>query len=355
MIRITTSRLSLIITLLLISWPSTLHACSRVAWDTRQGVFAARSMDWGHSFDDILFINPRGMKMVGEEGPNPARWTSKYGSVVQSIIPYARQYGFSENDGATDGINEKGLAAHILYLGATRYPKPNNMAGVSYMRWLRFILDNHATVAEAVVGMKDIRISSVKVGNEVLGTHLAIEDPSGDSAIFEIINGKLVVHHGKKYSVMTNDPPYDWQLLNLPFYQGFGGLKSVPGGIEGADRFVRLSYYHKHLPEPISDTQAAGYILSAIRTVAVPFGAPYRRESSNGAEKTTTYPTWWLSVIDLNNRVYYFNWVKNPNIIWVSLKNIDFSKGTGKRIVDPKNPDLVGDITEAFKALKSSP
>ncbi|MFA0813542.1 linear amide C-N hydrolase [Microbulbifer epialgicus] len=332
--------------------PSPIHACSRGIWKNEQGVFAARTMDWGHSFNDALLINPRGMEMVGEEGKNPAKWTSKYGSVVQSIIPYARQFGFSENDGATDGINEKGLAAHILYLGETRYSEPNNVPGISYMRWLRFILDNYANVADAVEGMKKVRISPVKVGEEVLGAHMAIEDPTGDSAIFEIINGKLIVHHGKKYTVMTNDPPYDWQLVNLPFYQGFGGNKSVPGGIEGADRFVRLSYYLKHLPEPSNDIQAAGYILSAIRTVTVPFGAPYSRVGASGEIKEdATYPTWWLSLMDLDKKIYYFNWVKNPNIIWVDLNNIDFSNKKGKRIIDPKNPDLVGDITGAFKSL----
>ncbi|WP_445365751.1 linear amide C-N hydrolase [Microbulbifer sp. ANSA001] len=353
MIKVTIRRVLLIISLLLLFWPFKLYACSRVAWNTEQGVFAARSMDWGHSFEDILYINPRGMKMIGEDGHNPAKWTSKYGSVVQSIIPYARQYGFSNNDGATDGINEKGLTAHILYLGATRYAKPNNTPGVSYMRWLRFILDNHATVADAVIGMKNIRISPVKVGGEVLGAHMAIEDPSGDSAIFEIIDGKLVVHHGKKFSVMTNDPPYGWQLQNLPFYQGFGGLKSVPGGIDGADRFVRLSYYQHNLPKPANDIQAVAYLLSAIRTVAVPFGAPYSRPNQEeGPGEPATYPTWWLSVIDLKRRIYYFNWVKNPNIVWVDLHGIDFSKGTGKRAADPKNPQLVGDITKVFQPLK---
>ena len=39
--------------------------------------------------------------------------------------------------------------------------------------------------------------------------HLAVSDPTGDSAIFEYIAGKLVIHHGKEYQVMTNSPIYD--------------------------------------------------------------------------------------------------------------------------------------------------
>ena len=58
------------------------------------------------------------------------------------------------------------------------------------------------------------------------GTPLA--DATGDSAIFEYIDGKLVVHHGKQYSVMTNDPPYDQQLALNGYWQEVGGA-SVAG------------------------------------------------------------------------------------------------------------------------------
>lgn len=149
------------------------------------------------------------------------------------------------------------------------------------------------------------------LGKEVIGTHVAIEDPTGDSAILEILDGKFVVHHGREYNVMTNDPPYDWQITHLEQYQDFGGSREIPSGIEGADRFVRLAYFTRHLPEPKSSYQGVGYALSAIHSVAVPFGAPYY---GRGGEKGA-YPTWWTSVTDLKNKRYYFNWAKGANIV----------------------------------------
>ena len=328
--------------------PSLADACSRVFWITENhGVLAARSMDWGHSFEDVLFINPRGREMTGGEVGNSLDWTSKYGNVVASIYPFAKTKGFVIEDGATDGINEAGLAAHILYLETTQYTEPNDTPGLSYFRWVRYLLDNFATVAEAVDGMQNVRIEGVALGTEVIGTHIAVEDVTGDSAIFEILDGELVVHHGREYNVMTNDPPYDWQVTNLAQYQNFGGMREVPGGIEGADRFVRLAHYEKFLPEPDSAEQAAGYLLSAIRSVAVPFGAPYL---GRGGE-LATYPTWWLSVSDLETRRYYFNWTKSANIVWVNLDEIDFSEGSGKRVVDPKDPALVGNISGSFERV----
>ena len=36
-----------------------------------------------------------------------------------------------------------------------------------------------------------------------------MQDRSGDSAIIEYVKGKLVVHQGPEFRVMTNDPDYD--------------------------------------------------------------------------------------------------------------------------------------------------
>jgi penicillin V acylase-like amidase (Ntn superfamily) len=158
------------------------------------------------------------------------------------------QFGYDPNklDGATDGMNEKGLAFHLLNLDATEYPKPNTdgKPNVSYCRWGRYVLDNFATVEEAVEGMKKINIISCLLNGKEIGGHVAIEDATDDSAIFEYTDGgKLHIYHGKEYLVMTNDPPIDKQVEMLADYDGFGGSLPLPGSTSSEDRFVRLSYY----------------------------------------------------------------------------------------------------------------
>ena len=58
-------------------------------------------------------------------------------------------------DTASDGMNEAGLGAHMLYLGeevgtASAYAEPSTTddINVNYMRLVRYILDNFATVQE---------------------------------------------------------------------------------------------------------------------------------------------------------------------------------------------------------------
>lgn len=326
--------------------PQITSACSRILWNTAGNpVISARSMDWGHSFIDWMFVYPRGQKMTGGDITNPAEWTSKYGSVVTSVSGYADQYGFNwTKDGASDGVNEKGLAVHLLFLDTTKYPAADDRPAISYMRWVRYLLDNFATVGEAVAGMNDIRIEGVKLGEHVLGLHVAIEDVSGDSAIFEFIDGKLKVNHGKEYQVMTNDPVYAKQIENLKQYKPFGGSKGIPGDTASEDRFVRASYYLHYLPKPKDSLEAAASIHSVIMNTAVPFGAPY----GDGV-----YPTWWTTISDLTNKVYYFNWVKNPNTIWVELKKFDFSANNHVLQLNPRNPALVGEVSGFFEPVKS--
>ena len=98
----------------------------------------------------------------------------------------------------------------MLALAESDYGKPPEGAKViSMSTWAQYVLDNHATVAEAVA---DLRKEKFRVQTVVLPTgrpanmHLAISDSSGDSAIFEYINGNLVIHHGKQYKVLTNSP-----------------------------------------------------------------------------------------------------------------------------------------------------
>ena len=52
---------------------STSDACPRIAWATDIGVFSGRSMDWAFTFNDVIYLNPRGAKMTGGgDGENQA-------------------------------------------------------------------------------------------------------------------------------------------------------------------------------------------------------------------------------------------------------------------------------------------
>lgn len=77
------------------------------------------------------------------------------------------------------------------------------------------MLDNFATVAEAVAALRKEPfqvIAPILPNGLPAQLHLSLSDATGDSAIFEYLGGKLVIHHGKQYQVMTNSPSFDQQL-----------------------------------------------------------------------------------------------------------------------------------------------
>lgn len=289
-------------------------ACSRATYLGPEGiVITARSNDWYSTQHSNIWIYPRGLSRDGSAGSNSLKWTSKYGSVTTA--------GW---DKATiDGMNEKGLVANILYLAESDYGKP--IAGkkpISLAIWGQYVLDNFATVAEAVAALRQetFYIVGPKTPDGHAGTaHLAITDPSGDSAIFEYLGGRLVIHHGRQYQVMTNSPPFDQQLALTAYWDNIGGTTFLPGTNRASDRFVRASFYINAIPKTADIDEALASAFGVIRNVSVPLGI-----TTPGQPNISS--TQWRTVSDQKNKVYYFESARSPFIFWIPLADIDFSK-----------------------------
>lgn len=314
---------------------SKVDACSRVFWnDNTEAQVVARTMDLYIPDEAQLVFYPRGMEREGANDANAIRWKSQYASLAATALGLA----------TSDGLNEHGLAVHLLYLHDTKYEARDQRPALSNALWAQYVLDNSRTVAEALENLGKVQIVSAKAGGREWPLHLAIEDASGDSAILEFVDGKQVVHHGKQFTVMTNEPPLQQQLENLAKYKLFGGQLTLPGDIDPASRFVRLATFLKTLPEPTNYRTAVAGVLGVIRTAMVPIGAQDTAESGS----QDTWPTLWVSAADLTNRIFFFNSTKSPNLFWIDLKLLDPTGPT--MVLDPYNPELSGEVAKSFKA-----
>lgn len=315
------------------------EACSRVLWNhAGRGVYVGRNMDWFEDLRSNMWVLPRGMARDGATPVNPLRWTSRYGSFV--ITAY---------DGAScDGVNERGLAGHVLYLPETTVgPRDAARPGLSVSMWMQHLLDTCATVAEvAEVSRSEpfqLRMA-VHEGSGKAGTiHLAFEDPTGDSVVLECIDGRVRVYHDRAHTVMTNQPTFDKQLENLRRYRGFGGQERLPGTHEPSDRFVRAAYYAKNLPTPGSEREAVAAVMSVMRNVSAPFG-------TSDPDRPNVSTTIWRTVYSLGTGVVYYDSVVSPNVFWVNTRELDYSPGAGvRRLTLVGNFDLHGDVTAKFE------
>jgi choloylglycine hydrolase len=217
--------------------------------------------------------------------------------------------------------------ANLLYLAESEYVKPSlndKRQPLSISVWAQYILDNYGTVAEAVsdIQKEPFYVVTMMTPDGHAGTvHLAISDSSGDSAIFEYIGGKLVIHHGRQYQVMTNSPIYDQQLALNAYWQQIGGTTFLPGTNRAADRFVRASFYINTIPKTANDREAIAGTFSVIRNLSVPLGI-----STPGQPNIAS--TLWRTVSDQKNKRYFFESVRSPNVFWVNLADMDFAPGS---------------------------
>jgi penicillin V acylase-like amidase (Ntn superfamily) len=338
------------------------EACTRALFTGSDDlVITGRSMDWLEDMHSDLWVFPRGIPRNGSAGPRSITWTSLYGSLIVSAY----------NVGTADGINEKGLVMNILYLVESDYGKPHDDKPVlAISLWGQYVLDNFATVAEAVDALQQepfTVIPSALPNVPPSQLHLSISDATGDSAIFEYIDGKLVIHHGKEYTVMTNSPTFDQQLALNAYWEQIGGLVFLPGTNRAADRFARASFLLKSISRQIAPqyitavpqetfvNQALSSMMGLIRSVGVPLGI-----TTPG--KPNISSTIWRTVADQKNKVLFFDSATSPNTFWVPLADLDFSKEAPVKKLTVSGGKVYGgnaaahfEPTEPFTFLPANP
>lgn len=321
----------------------TAHACTRAVYlGPEKTVLTSRSMDWTSDVGSNIWVFPRGMERDGAAGPNSIKWTAKYGSVISTFFEVA----------TVDGINEQGLVANLLYLAESVYPKlsaQDKRKTISISAWAQYVLDNFKTVNEVVdaLSKEPFVVQQVMTPDGYPGVgHLAVSDPSGDSAIFEYIDGKLVIHHNTKYQVMTNSPTFDQQLAINTYWEDVGPEAMLPGTSRAADRFVRASYYVSIAPQTADQQKSTAYTFAIIRNASVPYGGSMPNKPNIAA-------TLWRSVSDQKNMLYYFDSSTAPNVFWIALKDIDFSKQKDTmRLLVSGGPSYAGNVSKSLQVTK---
>jgi hypothetical protein len=121
-------------------------SCTRFVHHGAHGnVIAAHSMDWKSDILSNLCILPRGLQRVRRGWPE----------LDQVEAPVRRRDRQRLRRVTTDGVNEKGLEANLLWLGESEYPKFDGKGkpGLTIAAWAQYMLDDFETVTEAVAAL----------------------------------------------------------------------------------------------------------------------------------------------------------------------------------------------------------
>ncbi len=297
--------------------PDEARACTRVVYHGDSVTATGRTLDWTTPIPTSLRVLPRGEQHISFDDPAKNMvWTSKYATVM--AVGY--------NMGYSEGLNEKGLAANVLYLPGSVYsygPGKEHRKVMATSVWPQYVLDNFATVKEAVKSLSkdEFYLYAPEMPDGSAATlHMAISDPSGDCAVIEYNQGNLQIIQGPEYSVLTNAPFYNQQLAIGDYWKNVGGMHMLPGTNRSSDRFARASFYSSILPKTLSHREGLAGVFGIIRNCAVPMGIsiPDQPEIST---------TQWFSLCDQTNITYYFQLTQSPSVVWIDLTKLNIEKG----------------------------
>lgn len=337
--------------------------CTNLTFPNAKGrhVLSARTMDFEKTFDSSISIVPRNRTFPSIEErtlfPSFASWENTYGFIGVNL------FGLNY---FTEGMNEKGLSAALLWLPGTQYPTNTTAEDkILFMDVVSWILGNFDTVdkvydqLQSKAGIiscdwnsftflpKEIR--EIMAG---LTVHFSITDANGEHLVIEFMNHSMQLYRKDCTGVLTNAPEYTYHLNNLSNYENLStqnnttkwwgqeingsGMLGMPGDATPPSRFVRASVMRNS--EFIKDESQneeekvqrwVNQALQMIQTCSVPLGS-VTKKNPNGTgtipitEKDRTDYTIWTCVRDHSDCVMYFNTYENTQLRYLDLKSINF-------------------------------
>jgi choloylglycine hydrolase len=299
-----------------------------------------------------LLVIPRGTELTGTAPDGPGHsFSTDHGFVGLGALG---------RPSATDGINDAGLYAALLYLpGYAEYQQADGVPAselVSPDEVASLALAGAGSVREAIDVVSDVTVWNrvEDLLGSVLPIHLVLFDAGGDAAVVEWVGGERHVHENP-IGVCTNAPPFDWHVTNLRNYvnlsatnvppldlgglsiKGLGegtGLLGLPGDWTPPSRFVRATAI-AHAALPVDSADAG--MLAALH-VANAFDIPKGVvRSPEGGDFTA-----WSSVIDLAGGRYALRSYDDPTPRILALNDLDLSAGAPAQSVPlPSDPGFL--------------
>ena len=285
--------------------------CTSISFCDR-GLYG-RNLDLEYHFGEQVVITPRAYPFTFHHSEPLTSHHAMIGmaSVAQNTPLYA------------EAANEAGLYMAGLYFpGNAHYfeePDPGYLNLAPY-ELIPAVLGRCATAAEARALLETVRLAAIPFapGYPLAALHWQVAGPDG-SFIAEPMEDGL--HFCDDVAgVLTNNPPYPYQVMNLNNYrglsprtpentfapaldlkvygQGFGGL-GLPGDVSPMSRFVRVAFCKQHAVFPDSRDGQVTQFFHLLDAVSMVRGTVITPE---GRCDETTYSCCY----DAKERVYYY-------------------------------------------------
>ena len=256
--------------------------------------------------------------------PNePAKWTSKYGSITFNQIGI---------DAPMGGMNEKGLTIAQMALFESKYPKYENRKIVNQLEWIQYQLDNSALLTDVIENNNKIQIVPTSIP-----VHYMVCDSLGNIGIFEFLNGELIIHQGDDITIpVCSNITYEDSKRTLEEYEGFGGQKVIPKIWNNVPDIIAKANSMIVNYENMTEKNPIDYSFEILESV----GSQIR--------------TQWSIVFDIKSKTINFRTITNKNVQTIKVNDLISSQSNSENniyILDIQTYNSNTPINEQFRNL----
>lgn len=300
--------------------------CTAISFKQKDHYFG-RNLDLYYNYNEQVVITPRKFpfrfKMLGSNN-------NHFAFIGMATVEngYPLYY---------DGANEKGLSVAALNFPQNAFygEKKEDKVNLAPFEFIPYLLSNFGSVKEALPTIKNINFVNLKFSSNLPATplHFIISDKTRSVAVEPMADGVKIFDN--KIGVLTNNPPFDFQLLQLqnysalsvenpksyffgetefkPYSLGMGGV-GLPGDLSSSSRFVRAAFVKQNSVCQDNEANRVGQFFHILNSVEQVKGL-------NKVDENRYEYTLYSSCINASKGIYYYTTYGNRSITAVNMQN----------------------------------
>lgn len=302
--------------------------CTAATYQTKDFYFG-RNLDLEYSYEESVSITPRNFPLSFQKVPALEHHYAMIG------MSYVRE-GYPLYYEAT---NEKGLSmAGLNFVGNAVYhpldPEKDNVAPYEFIPWVLGQCDCLKDV-RALLDRINLVALTFRADLPVAQLHWIIANREGTLVVESTADGLHV--YDDPASVLTNNPPFPYQMQNLsnymslschppvnhfcqslplePYSRGMGAM-GLPGDCSSASRFVRAAFTRLNSRSGQSEAESVSQFFHILGNVAMPRGCV---DMGEGKFEVTVY----TCCCNADTGVFYYTTYDNPSFTAVDMRRED--------------------------------
>ena len=304
--------------------------CTAVSFKTNDSYFG-RNLDLEKSYGEYVAITPRNHKIPMCTLPT---LESHYAMIGMAAVVGDYPLYF-------EATNEMGLSmAGLNFPENADYKEyDKHKENVTPFEFIPYVLGRCRDVYEAKKLIDGINLVKINFSEDLplSPLHWIISDKEKSITVESVKEGLKI--YDNPYGVLTNNPTFDYHLMNINNYMGLHegfaenklsevrkldnyslgmGALGLPGDYSSASRFVRTVFIKEKSPSFESERESVNHFFHILGGVAMPKGCVMTR---GGEFEYTRYS----SCCNADKGIYYYTTYNNSSITAVDMHSVDLN------------------------------